>query len=124
MGGAIAARREKTKGSIEVRKLADAIIISQDLFKIAPKQIGKTKVMMTMVGGKVVCPDPSWGGEKAFGFFDHDNLNWTRQIAEPFKIEKGNICRIEAIFYRCPYGMNAGWSTYEQGMSDQIQSIR
>ena len=60
----------------------------------------------------------------AFGFFDHDSLNWTWQIAELFKIEKGNIRRIEAIFHRCPYGMNSGWSTYEQGMSDQIQSIR
>jgi hypothetical protein len=31
-------------------------------------------------------------------FFDHDNLNWTWQIAELFKIEKGNIRRIEAFF--------------------------
>jgi predicted amidohydrolase YtcJ len=67
MGGAFAARREKTEGSIEAGKLADVIIISQDLFKIAPNQIGKTKVMMTMVGGKVVYQDPSWGGEKTFG---------------------------------------------------------
>ena len=62
MGGAIAAKREKTEGSIEVGKLADAIIISQDLFKIAPNEIGKTKVLMTMVGGKTVYQDPSWGG--------------------------------------------------------------
>jgi predicted amidohydrolase YtcJ len=62
MGGAIAAKREKTEGSIEVGKLADVIIISQDLFKIAPNQIGKTKVLMTMVGGKTVYQDPSWGG--------------------------------------------------------------
>jgi predicted amidohydrolase YtcJ len=67
MGGAIAAKREKTEGSIEVGKLADVIILSQDLFKIAPNQIGKTKVMITMVGGKVVYQDPSWGGKKAFG---------------------------------------------------------
>ncbi len=60
MGGAIAARREKTEGSIEVGKLADVILISQDLFKVAPNQIGKTKVIMTMVGGKVVYQDPSW----------------------------------------------------------------
>jgi predicted amidohydrolase YtcJ len=67
MGGAVAARREKTEGSIEVGKLADVIIISQDLFKIAPNQIGKTKVMMTMVGGKVVYQDQSREGEKAIG---------------------------------------------------------
>jgi hypothetical protein len=46
------------------------------------------------------------------------------QIAELFKIEKGNIRRIEAVFHRCPYGTNSVWSTYEQGISDQIQSIR
>jgi hypothetical protein len=49
---------------------------------------------------------------------------WTWQIAELFKIEKGKIRRIEAVLQRCPYGMNSGWSTYEQGMSDQIQIIK
>jgi predicted amidohydrolase YtcJ len=47
--------------------LADAILISQDLFKIAPNQIGKTKVMMTMVGGKIVYQDPSWEVEQSAG---------------------------------------------------------
>jgi predicted amidohydrolase YtcJ len=67
MGGAIAARREKTEGSIEVGKLADVIVLSQDLFKMAPNQIGKTKVLMTMVGGKVVYRDPSWEGPASSG---------------------------------------------------------
>ena len=49
---------------------------------------------------------------------------WTWQIAELFKVEKGKIRRIEAVLQRCPYGMNAGWSTYEQGMSDEIQIIK
>lgn len=49
---------------------------------------------------------------------------WTWQIAELFKVEKGNIRRIEAILQRCPYGMNSGWSTYEDGMSDRIQIIK
>ena len=49
---------------------------------------------------------------------------WTWQQAELFKIEKGKIRRIEAVLQRCPYGMNSGWSTYEQGMSEQIQSIQ
>ncbi len=67
LGGAFAAKREKTEGSIEVDKLADVIIISQDLFKIEPNQIGKTRVLMTMVGGKVVYRDPSWGGVHSAG---------------------------------------------------------
>jgi hypothetical protein len=59
----------------------------------------------------------------AFGFFDHEQINWTWQFGELLKIEKGQIRGIEAVFHRCPYGMNSGRSTYEQGMSDQIQSI-
>lgn len=49
---------------------------------------------------------------------------WTWQVAELFKVEKGKIRRIEAILQRCPYGMNSGWSTYEDGMSDRIQVIK
>jgi hypothetical protein len=49
---------------------------------------------------------------------------WTWQVAELFKVENGLIRRIEAVLQRSPYGMNSGWSTYEQGMSDEIQVIR
>jgi hypothetical protein len=73
---------------------------------------------------RFVVVDQERGIAFAFAFFDHDTINWTWQLAELFKIEKGNIRRIEAIFHRCPYGMNAGWSTYEQGISDSIQSVR
>jgi len=73
---------------------------------------------------RFVAVDRERGIAFAFGFFDHDMMNWTWHLAELFRIEKGKIRRIEAIFYRCPYGMNSGWSTYEKGMSDQIQSIR
>jgi hypothetical protein len=60
----------------------------------------------------------------AFGFFDHYNINWTWQLAELFKIENGQIRRIEAVFLRGPFGINSGWSTYEQGMSEEPQIIR
>ncbi|NLT65166.1 MAG: hypothetical protein GXX84_01020 [Acidobacteria bacterium] len=73
---------------------------------------------------RFVAVDRERGIAFAFGFFDHEQINWTWQIAELFRIEKGNIRRIEAVFLRCPYGMNSGWSTYEQGMSEEIQSIR
>jgi hypothetical protein len=43
---------------------------------------------------------------------------WTWYIAELFKVEKHKIRKIEAILQRAPYGMNSGWSTWEQGMSD------
>ena len=73
---------------------------------------------------RFVAVDRERGIAFAFGFFDHDSINWTWQLAELFKIEKGLIRRIEAVFHRAPYGMNSGWSTYEQGMSEEIQSIR
>jgi hypothetical protein len=73
---------------------------------------------------RFVAVDRERGIAFAFGFFDHYSINWTWQLAELFKIEKGNIRRIEAIFLRSAYGLNSGWSTYEQGMSEEIQSIR
>ena len=73
---------------------------------------------------RFVAVDRERGIAFAFGFFDHVQINWTWQIAELFKIENGLISRIEAVFLRCPYGTNSGWSTYEQGMSEELQSIR
>ena len=40
------------------------------------------------------------------------------------RFENGQIRRIEAVFHRAPYGINSGWSTYEQGMSEEPQIIR
>lgn len=60
IGGAYAARRDTTEGSIEVGKLADLIIISQNLFEVPPNRIGNTSVLLTMVGGNVVYKASSW----------------------------------------------------------------
>jgi len=46
---------------------------------------------------------------------------WTWGIAELFKVEDGQIRQIEAILHQVPYGMNAGWSSWEDGMSDRLQ---
>jgi hypothetical protein len=73
---------------------------------------------------RFVAVDRERGIVFSFGFFDHVSLNWTWQLAELFKIEKGKIRRIEAVFHRCPYGMNSGWSTYEKGISDELQIIK
>ena len=60
LGAAFAGRREKSEGSLEPGKLADLIILSQDLFKIPPSKIAETKVLLTMVGGKVVYQSPQF----------------------------------------------------------------
>jgi predicted amidohydrolase YtcJ len=54
LGAAYAGRREKTEGSIEPGKLADLVIVSQDIFEIDPHTIARTKVLKTIVGGRVV----------------------------------------------------------------------
>jgi len=54
MGGAFAMRREKEEGSIEAGKLADLILLSQNIFEIDPGRISETKVILTMVGGRVI----------------------------------------------------------------------
>ncbi len=54
LNAAFAGHREKAEGSLEPGKLADLIVVSQDLFKVDPMKIGETKVLLTMVGGRVV----------------------------------------------------------------------
>ena len=53
-GSAFAAFSEKQVGTLEVGKLADLAVLSQDIFAVAPETIGKTRVLTTMVGGKIV----------------------------------------------------------------------
>jgi hypothetical protein len=73
---------------------------------------------------RFVAVDRERGIVFAFAFFDHEQINWTWQLGELFKIENGLIRRIEAVFHRAPYGIPSGWSTYEQAMSEEIQSVR
>jgi predicted amidohydrolase YtcJ len=53
-GSAYAEFQENEKGTIEVGKLADMIILSDDIFTIDPNNIGKTTVAVTIIDGKVV----------------------------------------------------------------------
>jgi predicted amidohydrolase YtcJ len=51
---AFASFDENRKGTLEPGKLADFIILDGDLTRIPPEDIKSTKVLMTVVGGKVV----------------------------------------------------------------------
>jgi len=54
MGSAYAEFQEKEKGSITPSKLADMVLLSDDIFQLDPAKIGDVQVDMTMVGGKIV----------------------------------------------------------------------
>jgi predicted amidohydrolase YtcJ len=54
LGAAFAGRREKSEGSLEIGKLADLIILSQNIFDVNPHRIDATKVVTTIVGGRLV----------------------------------------------------------------------
>jgi predicted amidohydrolase YtcJ len=51
---AYAAFEEKDKGSIEVGKLADFTVLSQDIMKIPEPEILETRAEMTIIGGEIV----------------------------------------------------------------------
>jgi len=89
---------------------------------------------------RFVVVDPERGVALAFCFFDHaagktrifqipdgrtvtsgPTTPWTWEIAEVFRVEHGQIRRIEAVYHRCPYGMGSGWSNWEELMSTRAR---
>lgn len=81
--------------------------------------------------------DPQRGDVLAFCFFDHEAGNtrtfkvpggktvtagpvipWTWEIAELFKVQGGQIHRIQAVLTQAPFGMGSGWSSWSASMSD------
>lgn len=54
MGSAYAESQESDKGSLEPGKLADFVVLSDDIFHLDPVKIGDVKADITVVGGTVV----------------------------------------------------------------------
>jgi hypothetical protein len=54
LNGAYTEFAEKIKGSVEKGKLADLVVLNQNIFEIPPEEIVKTGVKMTIVDGKIV----------------------------------------------------------------------
>ena len=91
---------------------------------------------------RYVAVDEERGLVFSFAFFDHmggdtrhyttpdgravtagPTTPWTWELAEMFKLEKGKIRRIEAVLDRSPYGMDSGWSSREDGLSDRARDV-
>lgn len=53
-GSAYAEFSENVKGTLKVGKLADLIVVSQDVLTARPEDIAGTKVLCTIAGGKIV----------------------------------------------------------------------
>ncbi|MFE0152328.1 amidohydrolase [Nonomuraea sp. NPDC059007] len=54
INGAYQMHQDEVTGSLETGKLADLIVLNQNITKVAPDDISRTDVLLTMVGGKVV----------------------------------------------------------------------
>ena len=57
VGSAYAEFAENIKGTLSPGKLADMVILSQDIFRINPVEIEKTKVHLTIMDGRIVYED-------------------------------------------------------------------
>ncbi len=58
--GAYANFQEQKTGSLEIGKAADLIVLDQNIFAIEPRDIHRTKVLLTLLNGKVVFRDQSF----------------------------------------------------------------
>ena len=58
LGAAYASGEESVKGSLVPGKLADVVVLSQDIFRIPPAEILATRVEHTILGGQVVYSAP------------------------------------------------------------------
>ena len=54
VNGAYAIFEENNKGSLEIGKLADIIILDTDIFEIDTENIDKVKVLCTIKSGKIL----------------------------------------------------------------------
>jgi len=59
MGSAYVSHQEDATGSIEVGKLADLVVLDQNIFEVEHEQISDAKVLLTLFGGKPVHGSPA-----------------------------------------------------------------
>jgi len=54
VNAAAAAWRERDTGSLSVEKFGDLIMLDRDIFAIPPQELGETRVLLTLLGGREV----------------------------------------------------------------------
>ena len=65
VNGAFAAFQEADTGTLEVGKLADIVVLDADITAIPLTDIAKTKVLLTLLGGKPVYQSDALPAQKA-----------------------------------------------------------
>ncbi len=58
--GAWLSHDEKTRGRLEAGMAADVIVLSRNLFETPPSEIGRVRVLMTLLDGREVYRDPAF----------------------------------------------------------------
>jgi hypothetical protein len=58
INGAYGMHQQTDTGSLEVGKYADLVVLEENLFEIPPTRIGQVRVLLTMLGGKIVYRRP------------------------------------------------------------------
>jgi predicted amidohydrolase YtcJ len=97
VGSAWFSGEENKKGSVEVGKLADLVVLSADYFSVPEEEIKRIESALTIVGGKVVygagsferlAPpplpvSPDWSPVKAYGGYHQAQSAIVHQCAHP-----------------------------------------
>ncbi|MNW04126.1 hypothetical protein D3C71_2001660 [compost metagenome] len=55
---------EMNRGSIEVGKKADLVVLDKNLFQLAPTDVGEAKMVSTIFEGKETFRDPAFDSTK------------------------------------------------------------
>ena len=84
--GARPVYREDTLGSLEAGKLADLVILDQDVLTVPIEELPKVVPLMTMVGGKIVFEDPAFRGNTLR--FNTHTAKWEKDIKTTSKLWK------------------------------------
>lgn len=62
---AFASREEREKGTLAPGRLADFVVLSEDVFSIPPERLWAVRALVTIVGGVVSWEAPEWATEGA-----------------------------------------------------------
>jgi hypothetical protein len=60
VNGAWLSHDERWRGSLEAGQAADLIVLDRDLFALPPSEIGRARVLLTLLDGREVYRHPSF----------------------------------------------------------------